>query len=363
MTPTVRHAALALLAIVVAAPFFVATTFLGDDYLFLAFARHAPNPLAPFVSDHHGGEYYRPLPMAIWWLLGRPDLGSAPFAALALALHAGVAAMAVLLLRRLQRPTAVAFGAGALVLIAPQNLEAAYWFSASTDLLATAFVLASLLALASDRKLASAAAALAAYLSKESAYVLPLLAVLVLPSLPWWRRLLAAAPHAAVLALVLVARTLVLGGRGGAGDPRTGIAGVGLQVASGFSHLFTGNAALPEVLAFGVGAAIVALTILAVARQRRLRLGCRRGHCRHRGRRSADDPGADPRCGRPTRGEAPRRRRLVRQACRRRPAGRDRWVGRRTPRVSHRRRHQGPGPGRQAAPRPRTRRPRHSGPK
>jgi hypothetical protein len=268
MTPTTRRVALALLAIVVAAPFFVATTFIGDDYLFLAFARHALNPLAPFVSDHHGGEYYRPLPMAIWWLLGRPDLGSAPFAALAFALHAAVATMLALLLRRLQRPAAVAASAGALVLIAPQNLEAAYWFSANTDLLATAFAVASLLALASDRKPASAAAALAAFLSKESAYVLPLLALLVLPALPWRRRLLAAAPHAGLLVLVLVARTLVLGGRGGAGDPRTGLAGVSLQVAAGLSHLFTGNGALPEALAFAVGAAVVALTVLVVARQR-----------------------------------------------------------------------------------------------
>jgi len=268
MTPIARRAAFALLAIVVAAPFFVATTFIGDDYLFLTFARHAPNPLAPFVSDHHGGEYYRPLPMAIWWLLGRPELGSAPFAALALALHASVAVMVVLLLHRLQRPTAVAAAAGTLVLIAPQNLEAAYWFSASTDLLATAFVLASLLALASDRKLTSLLAAVAAYLSKESAYVLPLLALLVLPTLPWKRRLLAVAPHAVLLAAVLIARTLVLRGPGGAGDPRTGLAGVGLQVAAGFSHLFTGNGVLPEVLAFAIGSAIVALTVLAVWRQR-----------------------------------------------------------------------------------------------
>src|SRR4029077_2648447 len=126
------------------------------------------------------------------------------------------------------------------------------------DLLATAFVLASLLALVSDRKLASAGAALAAYLSKESAYVLPLLALLVLPTVPWRRRLRAAAPHAALLALAIVARTLVLGGRGGAGDSRMGLASVGLQVAAGFSHLFTGNGTLPEVLAFAIGAAIVA---------------------------------------------------------------------------------------------------------
>jgi hypothetical protein len=158
-------------------------------------------------------------------------------------------------------------GAGVLLLIAPQNLEAAYWFSASTDLLATTFVLASLLALASGRPFASAAAGLAAYLSKESAFVLPLLALLVLPATPWRRRLLAVAPHAALLALVLISRTLVLGGWGGAGDPHTRPAGVGLQIAAGFSHLYTGNGVLPEVLAFAVGAAILALVVFTIVRQ------------------------------------------------------------------------------------------------
>ena len=96
---------------VVAVPFFVATTFHGDDHLFLAFARHAPHPFVAFVSDAHGGEYYRPLPMLVWWLLGRPALGSVPFAALALVLHAGAAALTALLLRALGRPAAVAGGA------------------------------------------------------------------------------------------------------------------------------------------------------------------------------------------------------------------------------------------------------------
>ena len=71
MTPIARRAAFALLAIVVAAPFFVATTFIGDDHLFLACARYVPNPLVAFVRDMHGGEFYRPIPMVVWWVLGR----------------------------------------------------------------------------------------------------------------------------------------------------------------------------------------------------------------------------------------------------------------------------------------------------
>ena len=134
----------ALLAWWSAVPFFVATTFHGDDHLFLAFARHAPHPFVAFVSDAHGGEYYRPLPMLVWWLLGRPAAGSVPFAALAFLLHAGAAALTALLLRALGRPAAVAGGAAVGMLLAPQNLDAAYWFSASTDLFATVFVLAAL---------------------------------------------------------------------------------------------------------------------------------------------------------------------------------------------------------------------------
>ena len=211
------------------------------------------------MSDAHGGEYYRPLPMLVWWLLGRPGLGSAPFAALALGLHAGAAALTGLLLRALGRPVAVAYGAAVLMLLAPQNLDAAYWFSASTDLLATVFVLGSLIAIVRGRLSLAAALALAAYLSKESAYALPLLALLVLRGLPWRRRLAAIAPQLALLAAVLVVRVRVLHGWGGAGDARAGLGAKLFQIASGLAHVFTGDGVMPEVLAFGVGTAIVAL--------------------------------------------------------------------------------------------------------
>src|SRR4029079_13948079 len=93
--------AAAVLVLAVGGTFFAATTFHGDARVSLAFARHAPHPFVAFVSDAHGGEYYRPLPMAVWWLLGRPGLGSAAFAALALALHAGAAALTAAFLRAL----------------------------------------------------------------------------------------------------------------------------------------------------------------------------------------------------------------------------------------------------------------------
>jgi hypothetical protein len=157
---------LGLATLVVAWQFFAATTFTGDDHVFLAFARHVHNPLLAFVRDLHGGEYYRPLWMTLWWLLGRAQ-SVWPFAIGALVLHAGAALLVAVLLRELGRPVSVAAGAAVLMFLAPQNLAAALWFSATTDLLATVFVLASLLALVRGRGAVAALAALAAFLSKE----------------------------------------------------------------------------------------------------------------------------------------------------------------------------------------------------
>jgi hypothetical protein len=164
----------------------------------------------------------------------------------------------------------VALTAGALMLLAPQNLEAAYWFSASTDLLATTFVLGSLLAFLRERRLVAAALACAAYLCKESALVLPLLSLALYPA-PWRRRLGAVAPQLALAFVVLIVRRLVLHGPGGSGDLRASPPLRAFQIASGLGHLFTGTALLPEVLAFGLGTAALALCVLASVRRREAR--------------------------------------------------------------------------------------------
>ena len=276
----VARVGLAAVGLAAAVPFFVSTTFFGDDHLFLTFARHVGDPFLPFVRDMHGGEYYRPLWMLVWWLLARPSVGGLwAFALAALTLHTAASLLVAALLRALGRPFSVAASAGVLMFLAPQNLAAALWFSATTDLLATVFVLGALLALVRGRRLIAALAALAAFLSKESAFVLPLLSALTLASraradsdLSGERRRSPGreiAPQLVLLAAVCLVRRAVLHGWGGSGDPRAGLVGTLLQIFAGFAQTFTGEVVFPPPLAFAVGAMILALTVFAIAQRGR----------------------------------------------------------------------------------------------
>src|SRR3954471_16905896 len=79
----------AALLLMVGWDFVVGTTFFGDDHIFLAFARYARHPFEAFFADRHGGEYYRPVPMMLWWLLAHAGGGSRwPFVILGFGLHA-----------------------------------------------------------------------------------------------------------------------------------------------------------------------------------------------------------------------------------------------------------------------------------
>jgi len=264
--------AAALLLGMVAWDFAAATTFVGDDYLFLAFARLEPNPLVAFVHDMHGGEYYRPLPMLLWWLLDRVGQGAEwPFALAGFILHAGSAALVVALGRGVGFTLRVSLAAGALFLVAPAQREAALWFAANTDLLATAATLAALLCLLRPSRggqMASVAMAGLAYFSKETALVLPLLGVAVkfaAVAAPentegrrggpkWLRRFVGPVlPHFVVASGYLAARFAVLHGWGGTNDPVAPWWGRGLQMVSGLVHSVTAYAPLPDGLAWFVG--------------------------------------------------------------------------------------------------------------
>ena len=281
---------LATLLVVVAWDFLAATTFFGDDHLFLAFARLSPHPFTPFVSDQHGGEYYRPLPMALWWLLVHlAGERHWVFASTALILHTSTAALTAALARRLGLGAGVAATAAAVFLSAPATREAASWFSASTDLLATTFTVGSIVCLLRDTRrayLASLLLAALAYLSKESALALPLLAAAVrpppprspagevgrgAPESPRSPRALRALPHLLLALLYLAVRFAVLHGPGGTGDGGAPLWARALQIASGLVHALTGDQVLPEPLLWILGLAIVTWPVWAIRRDPRLR--------------------------------------------------------------------------------------------
>jgi hypothetical protein len=297
--------AAALLLGLVAWDFAAATTFVGDDYLFLAFARLEPNPLRAFVRDMHGGEYYRPVPMLLWWLLDRVGQGATwPFALAGFLLHAGSAALLVALGRGVGFPLRVSLAAGALFLVAPAEREAALWFSASTDLLATLATLAALVCLlrqslkwepwkgshtlprwcaaSKARRLptrlgwraVSVVLAALAYFSKETALVLPLLGVAALWGRAAQRRLSLRAlvtpvlPHLVVAVGYLAVRFAVLRGLGGSNDPVAPWWGRGLQMTGGLVHAVTAYAPFPEVLAWLVGGGLLLIAGVFALRAR-----------------------------------------------------------------------------------------------
>lgn len=286
----------ALVVILTAAVFHVATTFIGDDHLFLAFARYAPNPLIAFVRDQHGGEFYRPLPMLVWWVLGRLAGGAKwPFAVLSFALHLVVSLeVGALVLGACPRGRAVAqqgpspapsvrpgIIAALLFFVAPATQEAAFWYSASTDLFATALGLGTLLAWSRGRGWLALALFAAACWSKETALVMPALAVLVFPREPgqaalprWPARLARVAPLGAVALLFLIARTAVLGGLGtiaaSDGESSANLPGKLLQLAAGLIHLVPGSAISSEPWAWSMGALAWAALLITTIRGRGL---------------------------------------------------------------------------------------------
>ncbi|HXI54586.1 MAG TPA: hypothetical protein VNO55_00885, partial [Polyangia bacterium] len=170
---------------------------------------------------------------------------------------------------------AAAAVAGLLFFLAPQNLDAVYWFSASTDLLATTASLGALIVLARSPRgggavVLSMALAAVAYLCKESALALPLLAFLVSrrsaatgprPSRVRIVPLVAISAMVGLAALFVVVRWRILGGWGGTGDARVPLSGKALQLLAGLIHVGTGGGVLPEPLAWGFGCVALAFLL------------------------------------------------------------------------------------------------------
>ena len=257
--------ALALLALLsMGLVFFSATTFHGDDYLFRSYGQLESHPFAAFFADKHGGEYYRPVPMALWWILERLSGGRTwPFALVALSLH-GLCAFALSrLARRLGADAPTQWATALVFFCSAAQVEAALWFSASTDLLSMLGIVSALsLSLAPGRGafVLALGATVLALLSKETALCLPLLIVLAKrwfdPRVAgsWLRAALASMLFFLMSSVYLVVRFTILGGEGGAADPSALPYARAMQVAAGLLQALGGYGPWSTEVSLALGA-------------------------------------------------------------------------------------------------------------
>jgi hypothetical protein len=169
--------------------------------------------------------FFRPVADLSLWLDARWASGVEPpgWHILSLLLHLANTALVFVLARRLFGSSGVAFWSAALFGLHGSRPEAVS-FLARFDQLATLFVLAGLILFDSRRWIWTGAALLAALLSKESAYVFPLLAVWMMAWRGRWDRahLRVARALFALTAAMFLYRWRVLGGIGGYVDHTTG---------------------------------------------------------------------------------------------------------------------------------------------
>src|SRR5579871_812738 len=202
------------------------TYFLADDFLLISFA-NSFNPATIFhmLTTGGGDGFFRPagyfsLGLTATWAKFDPRLWHAT----ALVLHAVNAVLVAALASRMGLSGRASWFAGALFAIHGCLPESTVWIAGRFDLLATCFVLSGLLAFAAERWVLSVAFLVLALLSKEEAYVFPLLAVLVAVSLriPWRKAAPLLSLFLFVTCVLFAYRWKLQGGIGGYTDLKSG---------------------------------------------------------------------------------------------------------------------------------------------
>jgi len=232
IAPTRRHLLpLTGLFILIACLFWqvAGSFFLSDDFILIHYARtHFHDFLKEFVTPGGDGGY-RPF-TDITFALTSGWTGFSPLRwhLISLAIHALNAALLYLLALRLGWTQPAAWTAAALFALHGITPEAVVWITARFDLLATCFVLASMLCFVASWqghcrariwRAASLLAMILAMFSKESAYILPILLTLWVLLVEYQkRRIRALIPFWTGAACIFAFRWILFGGIGGYRD-------------------------------------------------------------------------------------------------------------------------------------------------
>ena len=232
---------------------------LADDWVLLRTVRHVTGLLWPFSHNDLGqgtgsGHFYRPV-WVLWnaWVY---DLAHSPAFAhvLNLVLFGIVCAEVVLLVWRVAGARA-ALIAGVSLAVFPSHGESVAWISGNTDVLAVALGLAAILLARSARPsirrdMGIAALTAMAALAKEIATVLPVLMAILLWATAtgdrvatprgYWRP---AIVMLATVAVVLIPRTLVIGGIGGYGGQALTLA----RATGALTSFILGGLSVPQL--------------------------------------------------------------------------------------------------------------------
>jgi hypothetical protein len=260
--------------------------FLADDYVHITYARaFTAHAFVTHFTVPAGDRFFRPLGYfsyaldALW--AGRTP---AAWRASNLAFHVGNTLLVYLLCRALKF-TALPAALGALLFgIHGSRPEAVTWIAARFDLLAVFLGLVCIHCALRQWRVASACALVLATLSKESAYVVPLLLALILwyQGLSWREIAKRSVPLLATAVLVFAYRWHLLGGVGGYqnhGQPTVFAFRFGSTLKALFLRFWgtllfpinwTGGLELWLVLA--LAAAVIALGVLAWQRADRRKL-------------------------------------------------------------------------------------------
>jgi len=196
--------------------------FLSDDFILAKIGNSFNSEALRYTIRHGGGDgFFRPLgylSLSLDAALG--GYNPRMWHAVALSLHAINAALVVFVARRLGASIFAAGFAGALFAAHGVHPEAVAWIAGRFDLLATFFLLAGLLFLFSAKTFPALSCFALAALSKESAYVFPLLVA----AYAVWKRqpLRRTIPYFALAAILFAYRWVLFGGIGGYVDRATG---------------------------------------------------------------------------------------------------------------------------------------------